>query len=66
MTAIDEINAWLVKSDWCNVDYKQGLKDAIKILEARKKRIGKAISVARKGIPNKASAENGKKRKKHA
>lgn len=66
MTAIEELTAWLVKSDWCNDDYKQGLRDAIVILEARKKILGKAISMARKGIPNKASAENGKKRKKRA
>lgn len=66
MTAIDELNAWLVKSEPFSEAYKQGLKDAITILEARKKILGKAISVARKGIPNKASAENGKKRKKRA
>ena len=64
MTAIEELTAWLVKSEPFSEAYKQGLKDAITILEARKKILGKAISVARKGIPNKASAENGKKRKK--
>lgn len=62
MTAIQELESWIAKSSWCNEEYKRGLQDAMAILVARKERLGKAISMARKGIPNRASAENGRKR----